>query len=43
MKRFTAFTSLLVLGTTLSYLVKSMLSSEEIKLDLSDEEIHLYL
>lgn len=43
MKRLTTITSLFILGTTLSYLVSSLLSSEDIHLDLADEEIHLYL
>jgi hypothetical protein len=43
MKKLTTLTSLLVIGTTLSYLITMLLTSEDITLDLSDEEIHLYL
>ncbi|CAN5915946.1 hypothetical protein BH24BAC1_BH24BAC1_36660 [soil metagenome] len=43
MKRLTALTSLLIIGTTLSYIVSSLLASDAIQLDLSDEDIHLYL
>jgi hypothetical protein len=46
MKKFTlltTLTSLLVVGTTLSFIVSSLLSAEEIHLDFAEEDIHLYL
>lgn len=43
MKRLTTLTSILVIGTTLSYIVSLLINSEKINLDLVDEEIHLYL
>jgi hypothetical protein len=43
MKKLTTLTSLLVIGTTLSYLITLLLTSDDITLDLSDEEAHLYL
>jgi hypothetical protein len=42
MKLITALSSLVLLGT-LSVLVANIVTEPEIELDLSDEEIHLYL
>lgn len=43
MKRLTTLTSILVIGTSLSYIISLLINSEKITLDLADEEIHLYL
>jgi hypothetical protein len=43
MKKWTTLTSLLLLGTTLSYIVTALMTTEEIKIDLAEEDIHLYL
>ena len=42
MKKITAFSSLLFLGT-LGYLVKVWITPEDINLNFADEDIHLYL
>ncbi|MGV3639702.1 MAG: hypothetical protein ACO1NZ_04225 [Adhaeribacter sp.] len=42
MKKITTLSSLLVLGT-LGLLVKTWISPEDIHLNLSEEDIHLYL
>ena len=42
MKKFTAITSLLVLGTV-GLLVTAYLNPGEIKLNFADEDLHLYL
>jgi len=42
MKKLTTISSLLVIGT-LGFLVRAWITPETIHLDLSDEDIHLYL
>jgi len=44
MKKITTISSLIILGLgTLGFLVKAWVTPEEIHLDLTDEDIHLYL
>jgi hypothetical protein len=43
MMRFTTVSSLLLLGTTFGFLMKGWLTPEQLNIDLSEEDIHLYL
>ncbi len=43
MKKFTALTSLLILGTTLSYIVNSTIHANAIQAPLGEEDFPLYL
>jgi len=43
MKKFTAFSSLLVLGTVGLWVTANLLSPGDLELNFADEDIHLYL
>ncbi|MER2998264.1 hypothetical protein [Pontibacter populi] len=43
MKRLSTISSLLLIGTSFGFFMKSWLTPHDMHLDLSDEEVHLYL
>ncbi|WP_255487942.1 hypothetical protein [Pontibacter deserti] len=43
MKRLSTISSLLLLGTTFGFFMKGWLTSHDIHIDLSEEEVHMYL
>ncbi|HEY4650976.1 MAG TPA: hypothetical protein VIG72_06155 [Pontibacter sp.] len=43
MKRLSTISSLLLIGTTFGFLMKGWLTPHDLHLDLSDEDIHMYL
>ncbi|WP_255594073.1 hypothetical protein [Pontibacter sp. HSC-14F20] len=43
MMRFTTISSLLLIGTTFGYFMKSWIAPEQLQMDLHEEDIHLYL
>ncbi|WP_255481061.1 hypothetical protein [Pontibacter sp. Tf4] len=43
MKRISTISSLLLIGTTFGFLMKGWLTPHDLQIDLSDEDVHLYL
>jgi len=43
MKRLSTISSLLLIGTTFGFFMKGWLTPQDIEIDLTDEDVHMYL